>query len=225
MRVGGAGYLSRGMEKSRKVATSSGVWFRASRVMACRAFFLAWGRRTEQSCRWMAWPRLATYGGSKSAGQRIGLRRGARPYSVSLRGRGPALVSVEPLQLWSSRGERVKGETRVCPGKCEGGDTAPSWTPGQKSQSEREAAPLLFTRPLRSSNSVQMFPSLEGLDTPTSLSPAHTRLAHTVPRAWNAPAPSTFGSLSLIYSWVALTHPFMLIQCHPPEPPCLQAWY
>lgn len=102
MREGGAGYLSSGMEKSRKVDTSSGVWFRASRVMTCRAIFLAWGRQKEQSCRWMAWPRLATYGSRKSAGQRIGLRRGARPYSVSLRERGPSLVSVEPLQLWSS---------------------------------------------------------------------------------------------------------------------------
>lgn len=111
MREGGAGYLSRGVEKSRKVATSSGVWFRASRVMACRAFFLAWGRRTEQSCRWMAWPRLATYGGSQSAGQRIGLRRGARPYSVSLRG-------------GSCPGECGAPSAVVLPrGTCEGGDT------------------------------------------------------------------------------------------------------
>ena len=48
---GGAGHLSKGMEGSRKVATSSEVWFRASRVMACRATSLAWGMWTEQSCK------------------------------------------------------------------------------------------------------------------------------------------------------------------------------
>ena len=66
---GGAGHLSRGMEKSRKVATSSGVWLRASRVMACRAFSLAWGMRMEQSCKWMARPRLATYAGGRVWGR------------------------------------------------------------------------------------------------------------------------------------------------------------
>lgn len=64
-----AGHLSREMEKSRKAATSSEVWFRARRVMACRAFSLAWGMWMEQSCRWMAWPRVATCAGRKSMGR------------------------------------------------------------------------------------------------------------------------------------------------------------
>lgn len=38
-----ARYLSRGEEKSRKAATSSGMWFLASRVMTRRALSLAWG--------------------------------------------------------------------------------------------------------------------------------------------------------------------------------------
>lgn len=57
---GGAGHLSKGAEQSRRVAASSGAWFRASRVTACRALFLARGTWMEQSCTWMARPRLAT---------------------------------------------------------------------------------------------------------------------------------------------------------------------
>lgn len=40
---------------SRKVVTSSRVWLRASRVMACRVFSLACGIRTEHRRRQMAW--------------------------------------------------------------------------------------------------------------------------------------------------------------------------
>lgn len=82
---GGAGHLSRGMEKSRKVATSSGVWLRASRVTACRMSSLAWGMRTEHSCKWMARPRLATFAGRQNMGERAGLRGEARPHPRSLR--------------------------------------------------------------------------------------------------------------------------------------------
>ena len=74
-----AGHLSSGMEKSRKAATSSEVWFRASRVMACRAFSLAWGMRMEQSCRWMARPRLATCAGRKSMGRGLVWAGGQAP--------------------------------------------------------------------------------------------------------------------------------------------------
>lgn len=91
-----AGHLFRGTETSRKVATSSGVWFRASRVTARRTFSCAWGTRPQRSCRWMAWPRLATCAGRKHVGQRAGLKGEARPYPVSLLGRGPALVKRGP---------------------------------------------------------------------------------------------------------------------------------
>lgn len=69
----GAGHLSRRMEKSRKAATSSGAWFRASRVTASRTSSLAWGMRTELSCRWMAWPRLATCVDRERVGEVAGL--------------------------------------------------------------------------------------------------------------------------------------------------------
>lgn len=58
---GVARYLSRGVEKSRKTATNSGMWFLASRVMTCRILFLAWGIWMAQRWWWMAWPILPTW--------------------------------------------------------------------------------------------------------------------------------------------------------------------
>lgn len=64
-----ARYLSRGVEKSRKAATSSGMWFRASSVMTRRALSLAWGIWMAQRCWWMAWPILPTCSGVGSSGR------------------------------------------------------------------------------------------------------------------------------------------------------------
>lgn len=64
-----ARYLSRGEEKSRKAATSSGMWFRARRVMTRRALSLAWGIWMVQRWWWMAWPILPTCSGVGSSGR------------------------------------------------------------------------------------------------------------------------------------------------------------
>lgn len=177
-RRGEAGHLSRGMEKSRKAAASWGAWSRASRVMARRACSFALGMDTEQSCRWMARPRLPTCAGRKSGVDRASLG-GARPCP------GDPEVGVLPWCAWRPfrYGPLLSKEARPCSGGIwkgrhrpagVGAPPCPAHRSEGASQSGREAA-----RPLGMASEVfrlcvNVARSLGGSGAPTSSSPEHT---------------------------------------------------